>query len=145
MGIVKVHNLHLDDKKDKSIKEPLITVLYPRDGCHEIIDAAIRATAQDQEADVLVIDSLELALGELGAFGRVLLTLFPDFTRSQSFRRKRSRRKMAPRRRSRRRRRRSRRMLRAPLRRRRQRRQRRSRRMLWTPLRRRSRRRRRTK
>jgi hypothetical protein len=62
----------LDIKEDteKSCPEPIISLYYPHDGCHDIIDSMVKRLASEQGADVVVLDSLEFALGEFGAFGK---------------------------------------------------------------------------
>lgn len=61
-----------DDGKQgtKSPLEPIISLHYPRAGCHEIIDSMVKSLALAQGADIVVLDSLELALEEFGAFGK---------------------------------------------------------------------------
>jgi hypothetical protein len=53
-----------------SIPQPIISLYYPHNGCHDIIDAMVKSIARKEGADVVVLDSLELALGEFGAFGK---------------------------------------------------------------------------
>ncbi|RDB26753.1 ATPase family AAA domain-containing protein 1 [Hypsizygus marmoreus] len=50
-------------------KNPHISLYYPLDYCHEIIDSMVASIALEQGADVVVLDSLELALGKRGIFG----------------------------------------------------------------------------
>ncbi|KAJ6505595.1 hypothetical protein DFH09DRAFT_885940, partial [Mycena vulgaris] len=50
--------------------EPSICLFTPYEGCHEIIDSMIQSVANRLDADVIVLDALELALGEFGAFGK---------------------------------------------------------------------------
>jgi hypothetical protein len=59
-----------DKQGAKPLQEPLISLYYPHDGCHEIIDSMVKSLALAHGADVVVLDSLELALGEFGAFGK---------------------------------------------------------------------------
>jgi hypothetical protein len=50
--------------------EPSICLFTPYEGCHDIIDSIIKSTANQLNADVIVLDALELALGEFGALGK---------------------------------------------------------------------------
>jgi hypothetical protein len=59
-----------DMRNAMSIPQPIISLYYPRDGCHEVIDAMVKSIAREQKADVVVLDSLELALQEFGAWGK---------------------------------------------------------------------------
>ncbi|KAF7358511.1 putative AAA domain-containing protein C16E9.10c [Mycena venus] len=51
-------------------EEPSICLFTPYEGCHEIIDSMIQSVANRLDADVIVLDALELALGEFGALGK---------------------------------------------------------------------------
>ncbi|KAJ6541092.1 hypothetical protein DFH09DRAFT_1322944 [Mycena vulgaris] len=51
-------------------EEPSICLFTPYEGCHEIIDSMIQSVANQLNADVVVLDALELALGEFGALGK---------------------------------------------------------------------------
>lgn len=63
--------LNGDEKQGaKSLREPIISLYYPHAGCHEIIDSMVKSLALAQGADIVVLDSLELALEEFGAFGK---------------------------------------------------------------------------
>jgi hypothetical protein len=53
-----------------SLPEPVISLYYPHEGCHEILDSMVKSLAMEQGADIVVLDSLQLALGEFGAFGK---------------------------------------------------------------------------
>ncbi|KAJ7836592.1 hypothetical protein B0H13DRAFT_1912976 [Mycena leptocephala] len=50
-------------------EEPSICLFTPYEGCHEIIDSMIQSVANQLNADVVVLDALELALGEFGVLG----------------------------------------------------------------------------
>ncbi|KAJ6552444.1 hypothetical protein DFH09DRAFT_1085928 [Mycena vulgaris] len=50
-------------------QEPSICLFTPYEGCHEIIDSMIQSVASLLNADVVVLDALELALGEFGVLG----------------------------------------------------------------------------
>jgi len=75
MAGVEVHDN--DAQKAKLHCQP-ISLYYPHHGCHDIIDSMVKSLAHDQGADVVVLDSLELALQEFGVFGKGAL-LFNTF------------------------------------------------------------------
>jgi hypothetical protein len=50
-------------------REPSITLYCPYEGCHDVIDRMVATIARQQKADVVVLDALELALGEFGSIG----------------------------------------------------------------------------
>lgn len=54
----------------KPLPQPIISLYYPHDRCHDIIDSMVTSLAHEQGADIVVLDSLELALEEFGAFGK---------------------------------------------------------------------------
>jgi hypothetical protein len=58
------------EDSEKLCPEPIISLYYPHDGCHDIVDSMVKCLASEQSADVVVLDSLELALAEFGAFGK---------------------------------------------------------------------------
>jgi hypothetical protein len=62
-----------DAQNANSHSPPIISLYYPHHGCHGIIDSMVKSLAHDQGADVVVLDSLELALQEFGAFGKGVL------------------------------------------------------------------------
>ena len=62
-----------DAQNANSHSPPIISLYYPHHGCHGIIDSMVKSLALDQGADVVVLDSLELALQEFGAFGKGVL------------------------------------------------------------------------
>jgi hypothetical protein len=49
--------------------ERTITLTCPHEGGNLVIDSMVKAVAEKHRADVLVLDALELAAGELGALG----------------------------------------------------------------------------
>ncbi|KAJ7931803.1 hypothetical protein B0H13DRAFT_2308502 [Mycena leptocephala] len=49
--------------------EPNICLFTPYEGCHDIVDSMIQSVANQLNADVIVLDAIELALGEFGALG----------------------------------------------------------------------------
>ena len=59
-----------DNRSTKSPPQPIISLYYPHYGCHNIIDSMVKSLAREQGADIVVLDSLELALEEFGAFGK---------------------------------------------------------------------------
>jgi hypothetical protein len=59
-----------DNQSTKSSAQPIISLYYPHYGCHDIIDSMVKSLAHEQGADIVVLDSLELALEEFGAFGK---------------------------------------------------------------------------
>ena len=59
-----------DIRSTKSPPQPIISLYYPHYGCHNIIDSMVKSIAREQGADIVVLDSLELALEEFGAFGK---------------------------------------------------------------------------
>ena len=59
-----------DIRSTKSPPQPIISLYYPHYGCHNIIDSMVKSVAREQGADIVVLDSLELALEEFGAFGK---------------------------------------------------------------------------
>ena len=63
-----------DPQNTKPHSQPIISLYYPHHGCHNIIDSMVKSLAHDQGADVVVLDSLELALQEFGAFGKGALS-----------------------------------------------------------------------
>jgi len=63
-----------DDTQNAPHSQPIISLYYPQHGCHNIIDSMVKSLAHDQGADVVVLDSLELALQEFGAFGKGALS-----------------------------------------------------------------------
>jgi len=63
-----------DDTQNAPHSQPIISLYYPHHGCHNIIDSMVKSLAQDQGADVVGLDSLELALQEFGAFGKGALS-----------------------------------------------------------------------
>ncbi|EEB93999.1 hypothetical protein MPER_07271 [Moniliophthora perniciosa FA553] len=54
-------------REDKTRSEKAVTVCAPYLGGHEIVDAVVKIVAQKENADVLVLDSLDLASGRFGA------------------------------------------------------------------------------
>ena len=46
-----------------------ITLYSPHEAGHVVIDSVVKLVADRHQADVLVLDALELALGEFGALG----------------------------------------------------------------------------
>ena len=78
MASIDAHkSLSLDDDDTQNAKphsQPIISLCYPHHGCHNIIDSMVKSLAHDQGADVVVLDSLELALQEFGAFGKGALS-----------------------------------------------------------------------
>ena len=79
-----------------SFAEPIISLHYPRQGCHDVIDAMVKLLAHEHGADVVVLDSLEIALGRSGVFGegeyqltssscQVAHLSFPIFSNSANF------------------------------------------------------------
>jgi hypothetical protein len=78
MTSIEAHKSFLDNNDAQNAKphsQPIISLYYPHHGCHDIIDSMVKSLAQDQGADVVVLDSLELALQEFGAFGKGALSL----------------------------------------------------------------------
>jgi hypothetical protein len=80
MASIEAHKLFLDAQNAEPhsqpiISQPIISLYYPHHGCHNIIDSMVKSLAHDQGADVVVLDSLELALQEFGAFGNGALSL----------------------------------------------------------------------
>jgi hypothetical protein len=75
MASIEAHKLFLDAQNAKPHSQPIISLYYPHHGCHNIIDSMVKSLAHDQGADVVVLDSLELALQEFGAFGKGALSL----------------------------------------------------------------------
>lgn len=69
MASIDMHNSVPNDNA-KSFPQPVMSLCYPHEGCHDIIDSVVRSLASKQEADVVVLDPLELALEEFGAFGK---------------------------------------------------------------------------
>ncbi|KAJ7489711.1 CHAT domain-containing protein [Mycena galericulata] len=59
----------LDNDEDLP-EEPSICLFTPYEGCHDIIDSMTQSVANQLDADVIVLDALELALGEFGALGK---------------------------------------------------------------------------
>ncbi|KAG7095431.1 hypothetical protein E1B28_006180 [Marasmius oreades] len=53
-----------------TVIEKTVTLLSPYHGGNTVIDAVLRNTAQKENADVLVLDSLVLAAGRFGALGK---------------------------------------------------------------------------
>ncbi|KIM76317.1 hypothetical protein PILCRDRAFT_12910 [Piloderma croceum F 1598] len=73
MASIEAHESFPDDDHAQNAKphsQPIISLYYPHHGCHNIIDSMVKSLARDQGADVVVLDSLELALQEFGAFGK---------------------------------------------------------------------------
>ena len=69
MASVEVHESRpVGNAKPHS--QSIISLYYPHHACHDIIDSMVKSLAHDQGADVVVLDSLELALEEFGAFGK---------------------------------------------------------------------------
>ena len=70
-----------DNWSIKTPPQPIISLYYPHYGCHNIIDSMVKSLACKQGADIVVLDSLELALEEFGAFGKGALffntSIFP--------------------------------------------------------------------
>jgi hypothetical protein len=54
----------------KCLTEQNITLFCPYGDSHDMIDSAVKLMAAHHRADVLVLDALELAAGELGALGK---------------------------------------------------------------------------
>ncbi|KAJ7217352.1 hypothetical protein C8J57DRAFT_1026381, partial [Mycena rebaudengoi] len=50
--------------------EPSICLFTPYEDCHDIIDSMIQSVANQLNADIVVLDALELALGEFSALGK---------------------------------------------------------------------------
>jgi hypothetical protein len=78
MAGIEAHKSFLDGDDAQNAKphsQPIISLYYPHHGCHNIIDSMVKSLAHDQGADVVVLDSLELALQEFGAFGKGALSL----------------------------------------------------------------------
>ena len=59
-----------NQQSTESLPEPIISLYYPQSGCHDVIDSMVKLLAQQEQADIVVLDSLELALGEFGGFGK---------------------------------------------------------------------------
>ncbi|KAJ7920889.1 hypothetical protein B0H13DRAFT_2318946 [Mycena leptocephala] len=59
----------LDNEEDLP-QEPSICLFTPYEGCHDIIDSMIQSVANQLNADIIVLDALELALGEFGVLGK---------------------------------------------------------------------------
>ena len=59
-----------NQQSTESLPEPIISLYYPQSGCHDVIDSMVKLLALKEEADIVVLDSLELALGEFGGFGK---------------------------------------------------------------------------
>src|SRR6266545_528084 len=55
-----------------------ITLFCPHNGSHHVIDSMVKSIAHHQDADVLVLDAVELATGEFGAIsdGTIFSSLF---------------------------------------------------------------------
>ncbi|KAJ7199487.1 hypothetical protein GGX14DRAFT_662066 [Mycena pura] len=67
LGGIELSELHsLNHDEDLPANPCLFT---PYEGCHEIIDSVIQSVANQLNADVVVLDALELALGEFGVLG----------------------------------------------------------------------------
>jgi hypothetical protein len=75
MASIETHDSDLGAQNAKPHSQPIISLYYPHEGCHNIIDSMVKFLAHDQGADVVVLDSLELALQEFGAFGKGALYL----------------------------------------------------------------------
>ncbi|RDB26757.1 putative AAA domain-containing protein C16E9.10c [Hypsizygus marmoreus] len=60
----------VNEDSNEDAPKPYLSLYYPHDNCHEVIDSMVDLIAVEQSADVLVLDSLELAIGKNGAFGQ---------------------------------------------------------------------------
>ena len=77
MASIEAHKSFLENDDAQNAKphsQPIRSLYYPHHGCHNIIDSMVKSLAHDQGADVVVLDSLELALQEFGAFGKGALS-----------------------------------------------------------------------
>jgi hypothetical protein len=73
MASAAKHEPLTDGSGEKNVQlrpQPIISLYYPHSGCHDIIDSMVQYMAHDHGADILVLDSLEMALQEFGAFGK---------------------------------------------------------------------------
>ena len=73
MASAAMHEPFTEGGGEKNVKlrsQPIISLYYPHSGCHDIIDSMVQYMAHDHGADILVLDSLEMALQEFGAFGK---------------------------------------------------------------------------
>ncbi|TFK32892.1 hypothetical protein BDQ12DRAFT_472321 [Crucibulum laeve] len=59
-----------DNKTTTKIPEPIISLYSPHEGCHEIIDDVVKRVGHRHAADIVVLDSLDLALGQYGPLGK---------------------------------------------------------------------------
>ena len=57
--------------------EPTMGIYCPLEGGHCVVDATVRELASRTGSEVLVLDAVQLAAGEWGAFGKGILSIFP--------------------------------------------------------------------
>ncbi|KAJ7721375.1 hypothetical protein B0H16DRAFT_1602728 [Mycena metata] len=70
LGGMEPEEFHSVTNDEDLPEEPSICLFTPYEGCHDIIDSMIQSVANQLNADVVVLDALELALGEFGALGK---------------------------------------------------------------------------
>ncbi|KAJ7016291.1 hypothetical protein C8F04DRAFT_1347186 [Mycena alexandri] len=70
LGGMEPEEFHSVTNDENLPEEPSICLFTPYEGCHDIIDSMIQSVANQLNADVVVLDALELALGEFGALGK---------------------------------------------------------------------------
>ena len=58
--------------------EPTMGIYCPLEGGHCVVDATVRELASRTGSEVLVLDAVQLAAGEWGAFGKGILFIFPS-------------------------------------------------------------------
>ena len=56
--------------------EPTLGIFCPLEGGHCVVDATVRELAAKTGSEVLVLDAVQLAAGEWGAFGKGILFIF---------------------------------------------------------------------
>ena len=57
--------------------EPTLGIYCPLEGGHCVVDATVKELASRTGSEVLVLDAVQLAAGEWGAFGKGILFIFP--------------------------------------------------------------------
>ena len=63
--------------------EPTLGLYCPLEGGHCVVDATVREMASRTGSEVLVLDAVQLAAGEWGAFGKGILFIFPSLNMVQ--------------------------------------------------------------
>jgi hypothetical protein len=59
--------------------EPTLGLYCPLEGGHSVVDATVKELASRTGSEVLVLDAVQLAAGEWGAFGKGILFYFSQF------------------------------------------------------------------